>query len=98
MKARLALEFALEIELGIEVVAPGLVERTLDQRQARGWRGGKVGTELVRLLHQRGVVVDLPDQAPGLGGLGRQRLGEQGQRPRAGGTDEARKCPGAARI
>ena len=32
-EARLALHLALEIELGVEIVAPGVIERALDQRE-----------------------------------------------------------------
>src|SRR5262249_23102874 len=72
IKACLALEFTLEVELRVEIVLPGLIERTLDQRETRGRGGGEAGAELVCFLHQRGVVIDLPDQAPGFRGLGRQ--------------------------
>ena len=47
-QARLALEFAFEVELGVEVVLPGLVERALDQRQPERRRGREVLAELVR--------------------------------------------------
>jgi hypothetical protein len=45
------------------------------------------------------VVVDaLPDQAPGLGLLGHERLGQHGEAARTGGAGEARQRPSAAGV
>ena len=52
IEARLALEFALEIELCVEIVLPGCVECALDQREPERRRGSEVQAELVRLAHQ----------------------------------------------
>ena len=97
-QARLALEFALEIELGVEVVVPGLVERALDQREPERRRGSEVLAELVRFRQQFVVRERLPDHAPAFRLLGRHRLGGQRQRAGARRADQARQDPGAARI
>jgi hypothetical protein len=40
-KARLALRLALEVELRVKIVAPGLVEEALDQGKRNCRRGGE---------------------------------------------------------
>ena len=42
-KARLALCFALEIELCVEIIAPGFVEETFDQGKGNRRGGGEPG-------------------------------------------------------
>src|SRR5262245_65973518 len=55
-QTRLALRLALEVELGVEIIAPGLIEGALDQGQRERWRRGELGAELVCMRHQVGVV------------------------------------------
>ena len=86
-----ALQVALEVELGVQAVAGGGVERLLDQRQALGRLGGEMGGQGLGLLAQRRIVHRLPDQAPFLGLLRRQRLGQQRQAAGAGGADQPRQ-------
>src|SRR5262249_40237761 len=74
-EARLALRLALEVELGVEIVAPGLIEGALDQGQRHRRRRGEPCTELVGLRHQLGVVERLPNEAPGFGLVRGERLG-----------------------
>src|SRR5581483_7525297 len=59
-RPRLALQVALEVELLIERIGLGGIERALDQRQAVGGRAGELRAQLFRLRHQRGVVDRLP--------------------------------------
>src|SRR2546430_15820260 len=54
-EARLALRLALEVELGVKIVAPSLIEGALDQGKRDRRRRGELDAELVRLRHQVGV-------------------------------------------
>ena len=79
-----------------------LVEEAASARLASAQRIGRRGRKLARhrrhLRFQLVVVDHLPDQPPGLGLLGAQRLGQHGKPAGAGGADEARQHPGAARV
>src|SRR5439155_20688518 len=97
-EARLALELAFKFQLSFKIIVPGRVERALDQGKPERRRGGELGAELVRLLHQRAVVDRLPDHPPGLRLLGRYGLGGERKRAGAGGADQARQDPGATGI
>src|SRR6185437_16277716 len=92
------LKVAFEVELLVERVALGGVERALGQGVAGGRASGEPGGQRLRLGHQLVVIDRAPDEAPFGGALGRERLGEDGQRAGAGGADEAREKPGAAAI
>ena len=96
-QARLALEFAFEVELGIEVVLPGLVERAFDQCEPERRGRGEVLAELVCLRQELVVRQRLPDHAPAFRLLRRHRLGGQRQRAGARRADQAWQDPGAAR-
>src|SRR5215469_9076583 len=60
----LALQVALERELGVEVVALGRVERALDQAEPERRALGKAFADRLRLGHQPFVLDCLPDQPP----------------------------------
>ena len=92
------LRVALELELGIEIVAPGLIEDALDQRERHGRRGGETRAQRVRLRHQLAVVERFPNQSPCFRLVGAKRLGGEGKRACAGGTNESRQQPRAAAI
>src|SRR5215510_15651353 len=97
-KTRLALRLALEVKLGVEIIAPGLIEGTLDQGQRDRWRRGEPGAELVCLRHQLGVVERLPNEAPGFGLVRGERLGGERKPPGASGADQPRQEPRAPAI
>ena len=75
------LHLALEIELRVEVVVPGLIERALGEREAHGGRRGEMAAELVGFIKQDVVCESLPDEPPCLGRLRRQRLSGERQSP-----------------
>ena len=81
-----ALELALKFQLAGEIVVLGSVKRALDQAEAHGRSLRELRAKLLGLLHQGAVVDGLPDQAPFLRLLGRQWLGQQRKRSRAGNS------------
>ena len=84
--------------MSFKIVVPSCVKRAFDEGEPERRGAGEMDAELVRLAHQRAVIDRAPDHAPGLGLLRRHRLGSERKRPRAGGADQARQDPGAARI
>src|SRR5215469_3313210 len=97
-EACLALRLALEVELGVEIVGPGLIEGALDQGKRHRRRCGEVDAELVGLRHQLEVVERFPNEAPGFGLVRGERLGGQRKPAGAGGTDQPRQEPRAPAI
>ena len=92
------LQIALEVELLGERVGRGGGERALGEPQRVGRRRRQLARHRCDLGLQLVVVDALPDQAPGLGLLGAEWLGQHGKAARAGGADEARQRPGAAGV
>ncbi len=62
-----------------------------------GWVARMRGQPM-RLRHQAGIVHRLPDQAPGLGLLGGDRLGQQREAAGPGAAGQSRQGPCAAGI
>ena len=71
-EACFALHLAFEIELRIEIIAPGFIERALDQSEAGGRGSCEMRTEPMRFVHQFTVRQGPPDQAPAFRLLCRQ--------------------------
>ena len=76
----LALQVALEVELGVEAVRRRRLDRALGQPEPAGRPGGEPRRDRLGFDDQRGVVDRLPDQPPVGRRLGVERLGEQRQR------------------
>jgi len=85
-------------ELGVEIIAPGLIESALDQGKRDRRRRGELHAELVRLRHQVGVVERFPNEAPSLGLVRGERLGRKRKPAGASGTDQPWQEPGAPAI
>jgi len=71
----------------VSIIAPGFVKETLDQGKSNRWGGGEPGAQPVCLRHQLAVVVRLPNESPGFGLIGGDRLGRERERAGAGGAE-----------
>src|SRR3569833_257662 len=81
--AELALDVALEVELGFERVVDAGVQRALDGGEAARGRLRELRDQALDRGRQFGVVAALPDETPGGGLLGRQLVAEQRKPHRA---------------
>src|SRR5262245_14264581 len=94
----LALQVALEVELGIERIARRGVDRLLDQAVAFGGTLGERMGDGARFPHETLVVERFPDEAPALRLFGAEAIGEQRESHGARGADQPRQEIRAARV
>src|SRR5215467_11725713 len=97
-RARLALQVALDVELGGEVVVRARAYRLLDEAVGAARAAGKPPRQRRDLAGERRVVEHAVDEAHAVEVLGRHLVGGEHERERKLRPDDARQEPGAAGI